>query len=418
MFYWGKKFLVILLIFCSVVFCKEQPLHLIQIDFNRTINCIHQDIQGYLWFGTDDGLYKYNGNEYLGYKIDPYVVNSLSDDNITTISESTDGVLHLGTKFGGLNTFNIKSDKFNYFKIDDFNDVEINAISNYDNFTVFGTDYGLYLLNEKENELEYTSILEKRYITDVEFVDNQRVLVATKENGFYLINNFNKKDIEREQYLNNKCINFLYQIKKSIFFLSTNSGFYYFNSNTKTLHTINQDRFSEKVYSLNKNAITMDPEGNIWFGSGYKIFRVTSLDDFESIDVKSFELDIEDRFSTGINTLYFDKSGVLWINFKGKGLYKYYPARKFFHYNVENGLMSNMIFSIIENNSHSVLLGTHHGIFVYDLNEHSVGRIPGTEELNFQVITAMFKDNFQNLWCGTNNGLYMLSSDGIINITF
>jgi len=409
---WGNKFLAITLVFASLVIGKEQPLHLIHLDFNRTINCIHQDSNDYLWFGTDDGLYKYNGNEYTSFKIDPYASNSISDDNITGICEDKNGVLLIGTNFGGLNTYNTKSDKFNYFSNSDFSDIEITAISNFASHTVFGSSDGLFLLTQKDNELAAKPILENQKITDVEFIDDNTLITSTEDNGFFLIKNFIDDEADREHYLDNKTVNFLFPIKKNMILLSTNSGFYYFNTTSKILNPIDQSRFSEKVYSLDKNAITMDLSGNIWLGSGYKLFKVSSIDEYESIEVESYDLDIANKFSRGINMLYFDRSGVLWINFKGKGLYKYYPARKFSHFNVEHGLMSNVIFSVIENNSHSVLLGTHHGIFVYDLHDHSVGRIPGTEALNFQVISAMFKDNFQNLWCGTNNGLYMLSSDG------
>ena len=65
--------------------------------------CIHQDRQGFLWFGTLDGLNKYDG---VGFQIFSREINSqhtLSDNNILALCEDDAGILWIGTEGGGLN---------------------------------------------------------------------------------------------------------------------------------------------------------------------------------------------------------------------------------------------------------------------------------------------------------------------------
>ncbi|MBN2279528.1 MAG: sigma 54-interacting transcriptional regulator [Candidatus Marinimicrobia bacterium] len=407
---WGNLIFIGVAIL-NFAFSKEQPLHLIPLDFNRAIHCIYQDSNYYLWFGTDDGLYRYNGKDYVAYKIDPYQKNSISDDNITALYENGSRDLLIGTKFGGINKFNSSTENFLSFQNDLMSRVSIHAICNFQNEILFGIDSGLFRLKSENSELSYQAVLTGYTITDILSVDDHCLMVATENNGFFHYDNFEKEGSEKDHFLSNVGVNFLLKVNKNIILISTRQGLYYYNLSAKSLKSI-EHKGIVNLSSVDKNAITMDHLGNIWIGLGYELHLISTSDDFNSIDIQSFELDVDNQFSKGINALYFDHSGVLWINLKGKGLYKYFPLQKFLHFNIEEGLMSNMIFSVIENNSHSILLGTHHGLFVYDLEDHLVERIPGTEELNFQVITALYKDSYQNLWCGTNNGLYKFGSSG------
>jgi len=62
--------------------------------------CIIQDRRGFMWFGTEDGLNRFDGYEFLHVTQDPGDVNSLSNDTITAIFEDPDGCLWVGTASG------------------------------------------------------------------------------------------------------------------------------------------------------------------------------------------------------------------------------------------------------------------------------------------------------------------------------
>ena len=69
-----------------------------------TIFSILQDRQGFMWFGTQDGLNKFDGYKFTVYKHDPEDPTTISDNFVRAIFEDQDGTLWVGTN-GGLNKF-------------------------------------------------------------------------------------------------------------------------------------------------------------------------------------------------------------------------------------------------------------------------------------------------------------------------
>ena len=82
---------------------------------NSTIESIFQDSLGFIWFGTRDGLNRYDGNEIQVYRNDPTDSNSLSDNYIRCIYEDRHHDLWVGT-INGLNRFNREKNNFTRFK--------------------------------------------------------------------------------------------------------------------------------------------------------------------------------------------------------------------------------------------------------------------------------------------------------------
>ena len=76
------------------------------------VNVILQDRRGFLWFGTQDGLNRYDGYNFKVYKPNPEDPNSLSDGWIELLYEDSDGYLWIGTYQGGLNMYNPNTDTF------------------------------------------------------------------------------------------------------------------------------------------------------------------------------------------------------------------------------------------------------------------------------------------------------------------
>src|SRR5687767_12140511 len=70
-----------------------------------SVKAIFQDSRGFLWFGTEDGLNRYDGYSFKTFKPEPSNSNSLSDGWITDIVEDQNGYLWIGTRLGGLNRY-------------------------------------------------------------------------------------------------------------------------------------------------------------------------------------------------------------------------------------------------------------------------------------------------------------------------
>jgi len=75
-------------------------------------NCIVQDKYGFMWFGTEDGLNRYDGHEFVVYKNNPAEPHSLADSYILSLFEDSQGILWVGTYNGGLNRYDRENDKF------------------------------------------------------------------------------------------------------------------------------------------------------------------------------------------------------------------------------------------------------------------------------------------------------------------
>ena len=63
-----------------------------------TVFSMLQDSQGFMWFGTEDGLNKYDGYTFTIYKHDPDNPNSLSSNAVSAIYEDQEGMLWIGTE--------------------------------------------------------------------------------------------------------------------------------------------------------------------------------------------------------------------------------------------------------------------------------------------------------------------------------
>ena len=87
------------------------------------VHAIAQDQQGFMWFGTQEGLNRFDGYRFEVYTHDPDDPDSISSDYIETLYVDRDGTLWVGTASGGLNRLDQATGKFVHF-LHDPNDAE------------------------------------------------------------------------------------------------------------------------------------------------------------------------------------------------------------------------------------------------------------------------------------------------------
>ena len=108
----------ILFFFLSrVAFSQQGELKFERISIEQglsqnTITAIIQDSQGFIWFGTLDGLNKYDGYDFKIYKHTPADTNSLSASSIWSVYEDRLGIIWIGTLAAGLNRFDPSTERF------------------------------------------------------------------------------------------------------------------------------------------------------------------------------------------------------------------------------------------------------------------------------------------------------------------
>jgi signal transduction histidine kinase/ligand-binding sensor domain-containing protein/DNA-binding response OmpR family regulator len=78
----------------------------------NAVSAIVQDRRGFMWFGTKDGLNRYDGYQFVVFRHDPFDSTSISDSEITTLFEDSRGHLWIGTRGAGVNRFDRASERF------------------------------------------------------------------------------------------------------------------------------------------------------------------------------------------------------------------------------------------------------------------------------------------------------------------
>jgi ligand-binding sensor domain-containing protein len=80
------------------------------------INTIMKDSKGFMWFGTQSGLNKYDGYEFVIYKNNPFDSTAISNNLINSTFEDSEGFIWIGTGGGGLNKFNRETEGFTHYR--------------------------------------------------------------------------------------------------------------------------------------------------------------------------------------------------------------------------------------------------------------------------------------------------------------
>jgi ligand-binding sensor domain-containing protein len=118
------------------------------------IHAILQDRKGYMWFGTQDGLNRYDGYRFTVFKNDAFDSTSISGNEVTALYEDRDGNLWIGA--GTLNRFDPQTERFERYALlpeqrERPNALSITKICAEQNGALWlGTDRGLFRLRREE----------------------------------------------------------------------------------------------------------------------------------------------------------------------------------------------------------------------------------------------------------------------------
>ena len=77
----------------------------------KRANVILQDNDGFLWCGTNEGLYRYDGKEMRAY-FQTDDTTSLSNNSVRALFQDSRGKIWIGTYSGGISVYDPKTDQF------------------------------------------------------------------------------------------------------------------------------------------------------------------------------------------------------------------------------------------------------------------------------------------------------------------
>ncbi|MDA3890129.1 MAG: triple tyrosine motif-containing protein [Salinivirgaceae bacterium] len=375
---------------------------------------IHQDSEGYMWFGTYNGLIKYDGIDYTIYR---YKKDSLGISNpvVHSIAEDENGNIWIGTEHG-LNKFNKETLSFTQYKQKQndslsFSSTHIRDLEIDKNGIVWvGTRGGglnrfdpqsgiisKIMFNESQDGLS------GNLINSLSSQGDSLLYIGLEYNG---LNVYNKRSGKITRYFTqpNTTIAATYVDGQNTLWVGTwNKGLY-----KKPI----SDSIFQKVQLIDKidwsaKSITEDKDGNLWigtFGDGLvKLHRNRE-------DVEYFTSDEGTDNSLGNNLIWsmlLDNSNLLWIGSFGNGISKYDKyANKFTFVKTSaknNGGLKMGSVRCITQYENAIYFACNNGLYTYSQS------IKSYQPLLFDGIergySCIFNDSKNNLWLGFNGGL-------------
>ncbi len=426
-----------------------------------SINCILQDKQGFMWFGSEDGLNKYDGYRIIIYRHDPEDSLSISNNAISSLFEDAEGILWIGTKGGGLNKFDRQTNIFKRYThdVDKPNSLSSNTVTVvYEDVAGnlwVGTKHGLNklvnssnipLVNDKSGNLnqKIESFIRFNHQEDNQSsISNDAVLSIFEDTGGNLwvgtengLNVFDRKtnkfirDFRKSgnsKSLSNNFVSSIYQDSFGNLWIGTKNGLNKLVSNAKqsidlkAITFINYKNIPNNNLSLSSNDVSVifqDADGKLWIGTedGLNLF------DYKTNNFTKYKKHNEDINSLGHNSvlsIYEDKGAILWIGTLGGGVNKFDRKMKaFVHYrhreNDSKSLNYNSVRTIYEDAARNIWVGNRHGLNRFDHKTETFNLYQHNQDnsmsLSNNYVRTIFQDSKGSLWLGTNFGLNKLIS--------
>ena len=353
----------------------------------NTVFCILQDSRGFMWFGTQDGLNKYDGYEFTAYRNNPNDLNSLSHNVVFSLVEDQNGNLWIGTYGGGMNKFDPQTNYFTTFTHDPKNsntlcDDKIWSIScDNQGLLWIGTEKGL----DRFSPSDYSFLHYKLDPDDSNTISSEYIFETIEAND------------------------------GSIWIVTRGGGLDRLNPEDNTVeHFINIPGNSNSLCDNRVRTVLQDHDGNIWIGTwggGITVFDPVSRN---FVHYKSDSGDPAGLTSNIISSFYQDRTGIVWIGTWGGGINRYNPENDRITASINNpanlhSISSDKIRDIFESESGLIWIGTDGGgINVYDRERvkfnHFVSEPGNTNSLNDNSVNAVCEDSGGDLWIGTYLG--------------
>ncbi|PIQ08835.1 MAG: hypothetical protein COW71_09665 [Ignavibacteriales bacterium CG18_big_fil_WC_8_21_14_2_50_31_20] len=417
---------------------------------NNKVYDIIESYDGFIWFGTSDGLVRFDGNQFKVFnssnvpKIKANVVrylyndkngkiwaanggagllsiskdkfeliseeNGLSLNHVSTITEDKSGKIYIGTYGGGISI--LQNGKFNYInsKIGLSSDIIYSILVENNGRIWAGTlNEGVNLIDKNgitifnhENGLPKSTV--KQIFWAPSFGENSkgRILVATNKGVFV----FNGKGFEVNEaflQLKEKIVNHIDEDEYgNLWFSTSGSGIYIYNG--KTLAHLSKNNFLptndiSHVYPTKVGIWICSQTNGIFYIKKNRVKVITKAQGMPN---------------NHIRTIFQSSAGTLWIGTEN-GIAKYYE-----HENKIVPIKTNKekftVLAWAENERGEIFLGTHqNGLF--KIVSDKLVNVVSHKELKAKMIRSLKFDDNGTLWIGTNGaGIALLKNDEILFI--
>ncbi len=344
---------------------------------NSTINCIFQDSRGFLWFGTRDGLNRYDGAAVVIYRNKERDTTSISDNFIRCITEDSKHNLWIGTSLG-LNRFDPVTNVFKHYVHDN----------------------------------KYPHSISSNTITALYPLITHALLIGTTGGGVELLDiNSNqirhfRHDVKKTDCVGSDTVNCIYRDSYKRLWIGTQDG----------LDGLDETKLSFRPCGDKRNKITAiaeDRKNNIWLGTADAGLMVYNPAANTFRQLKHNSGNAGSLSGDLVLSVYCDKEGRIWVGTINHGLDLYNEKNDaFYHYypkpDNNNSLSNYTASAIFEDAQGDLWVGTHRGginLYSADIDKFKLFRQGlGPYSLSYNDVKTFLQDKAGNIWIGTDGG--------------
>ena len=282
---------------------------------------IFQDTKGFIWFGTRNGLNRYDGSEFVIYKHDPKDSLTLSDNHIWSLAEDNDRNLWIGTA-RGLNKLDLKTNRIKPF-VDErygaFAKSEVRCLTvDSRNRLWIGTTKGLYLYvpaMDVFQRIDLNGKIKDEFISVVYETKQHQILIGTSTKGLFVCD-MNMK-VQRQLTTRTPGLHLLGNSISTIY--EDSNGTLWVGSGLSGLYRINFEKEEMVTYHKGNSILTSNSvraiselRGMLLIGTFDGLYTIDlSTNSFWKHTDASLEKGNLSHFS--IYSLFVDRSQTVWV---------------------------------------------------------------------------------------------------------
>lgn len=369
----------------------------------NTVTSINQTPDGYLWLGTEAGLARFDGIKFetFSHENTPAFSSSL----ITYLMVDRSGTLWIVTQFGDIVRY--RNRRFETF-------VEYSPFLSNETWCVMeSTDNSLWIGSRKGlcrftraalSTISLPENLSSHIVRAIVEDRNGRIWVGTHD-GLVLVKKRGNRFETEHIGLKGIEIFTLFEDRRGALWIGTqeNGLFRYwgeqmlsFTTNhgltDNTIRALYEDRFGNLWIGTNSGGIDILPaniQSNRSKLGGGPIFAFPKPEEFTSPVITSF---------------YEDREGTLWIGTNGGGLYNLRES-KITTYTDKNGLSFNNVYGVLQDSNGRVWVGTKgYGANYFDFEDNRFHTLTTRDGLSSNSVVSFAQDRSGALWFGTLGG--------------
>lgn len=393
----------------------------------NSIYSITQSKDGFMWFGSQAGLNRFDGSNFkvfIPVIYDEKGINTDYSKMITALYNDQKDFIWVGTT-NELLLYNARKNKWYLpeaiypgFKIIPLAWVTKLTEDNQGKIWISTLKKGLFCYDKNARQMiQLPSEIEKSKPNVPHCQLKSQSICTAKENHIYIQSSQLTEDLDVNKILHSKnnVVNSIEMVNDKLWFIVNGHAVYIYDLAYKKC--TNLVSFLDKSQLLNDyNTLYYDNKSTIWMGSRTSGISKLNINNYQIISAKANKEE-ESLKKNFILSTFCSKDGIMWIGTSGGGISKYEGDKQGIDlYRVAskenpNAIYDNMILGVYTENEQDLYMGTlYGGLLKYDIQNRTYQYF--TPKENEQIskqsynIYGIVKGENNLLWMATWGGLY------------